>query len=118
MKYPKSFKIQCEADCERVAKVFTSWLEIDSPQLQRPQTILAPTEEWATLFSYIYADEIENQNLEVEAEKNIIQVSFNIVNKRADKLKDLTKQDLLDLLQDFLENNILDEESDDNEDDD
>tara|TARA_B100001093_G_scaffold152768_1_gene145474 strand:- start:27492 stop:27866 length:375 start_codon:yes stop_codon:yes gene_type:complete len=97
-----NFSITCEADCERVAKVFVKWLQDKSPELAKKQKIISPNDIWAELFSNIYTDELINNGLENEAEDNIINVEFNIVDESFN-YKDLKNQDLMDLLQDFLD---------------
>lgn len=129
----KRFKVSSEGDCEALAKVFIQWLKTDSPKLRKKQIVEAPSEEWASLFSGIYADEISNNDLAVEAESNIIQVEFNVIfskdRKFNEKLSDLSQEDLMDLLQEYLDNGHVDQmpdddftfegdDSDDDEDDD
>tara|TARA_R100001594_G_scaffold149904_1_gene209134 strand:+ start:1312 stop:1662 length:351 start_codon:yes stop_codon:yes gene_type:complete len=97
---PTSFSIRSEADCERVAKVFVQWLQDRSPQLKKRHTVVAPSDIWAHLFSDIYTDELCNNNLADIAEKNIIQVEFNITNEEP---LELDNTDILNLLQDFLD---------------
>lgn len=99
-----SFKISSEGDCERVSKVFIEWLKINSPELKKPQTVEAPNERWAYLFSEIYADEIANNDLTDKAEKNIVQVNFYVeaIQTKQD-LSKLSHEELLEMLSDFLE---------------
>lgn len=108
------FKIKCEGDCERIAKVFIQWLKVNSPELKKAQKIYAPNTEWAIFFSEIYANEVENNNLADQAEINTIQVNFMVEDSKELKLSDLSHEQLLELLEDFLEEN--NEEEDNNED--
>jgi hypothetical protein len=97
------FKIKCEGDCERIAKVLIGWLKIKSPELQKSHTITAPNEQWATVFSEIYSDEIFNHDLADEAENNIVHITFNVNTKFPSEIdfKDLSNKELLDFLEDF-----------------
>lgn len=97
------FKIKCEGDCERIAKVLIGWLKIKSPELQKSHTITAPNEQWATVFSEIYSDEIFNHDLTDEAENNIVHITFNVNTKFPSEIdfKDLSNKELLDFLEDF-----------------
>jgi|TARA_R100000084_G_C4652967_1_gene151008 hypothetical protein len=101
MKKPNGFLIKSEGDCERVCKVFMQWLKDNSPELKQKQSITAPSEQWASFFAEIYEDELLNNSLEKLAEKNIIQVEFNIENKSSND--SLSAEDLLTMLQNFLD---------------
>ena len=115
MAKPVNFKIASEGDCERVSKVFIEWLKIKSPELQKAHSIDAPSAIWAHLFSEIYADEIANNNLTDEAEENIIQINFFVdkINHKQD-LSKLSNEELMELLEEFLED-FDDDETEDNE---
>lgn len=97
------FKIKCEGDCERVAKVLIEWLRIKSPELHKKHTITAPNEHWATMFSEIYSDEIFNNDLTEEAENNIVHITFKVdtITPNSIDFKNLSNKDLLDFLEDF-----------------
>lgn len=112
------FKIKCEGDCERISKVFVEWLKIDSPELKKRQSIVAPNAQWATLFSEIYASEVENHNLADTAEDNIINIDFNVLD-HSQEIPDLSKlsnEQLMELLEEFLED-FGDPEEDESEED-
>lgn len=110
----KRFKVASEGDCEALAKVFIQWLKDDNPKLRQKQVVEAPNEAWASLFSEIYADEIDNNDLAVKAERNMIQVEFNVLERKFNvKLSDLSQEDLLDLLQEYLDSGNVDQLPDD-----
>lgn len=99
------FTIKCEGDCERISKVFIEWLKTDSPELKKRQSIVAPNATWAMLFSEIYASEVENHDLADVAENNILHIDFNVYEQSAlpTDLSKLSNQQLMDLLEEFLE---------------
>lgn len=98
-----SFIISSEGDCERVAKVFVQWLKNDDEQLKKKQYVKSPNEDWAILFSDIYADEIGNNDLASKAEDRIIQVEFSVETPDHTDLSNLSNDELMDKLQEFLE---------------
>ena len=107
------FVIKCEGDCERISKVFIEWLKTGSPQLKKKQTIQASHVAWATLFSEIYADEIENHDLADTAEDNVIHIDFNVMESSQDgyDLTKLSTEELVELLEEFM-NDISDDDDD------
>ena len=98
-----NFKISSEGDCERVSKVFIEWLKTKSPELKKPQHILAPAVPWANLFAEIYSDDIANHNLVEEAENNVIQINFHIDTPVPTDLSKLSTEELVEMLEAFLE---------------
>ena len=110
------FKIKCEGDCERVSKVFVEWLKTSSPELKKRHAIEAPNEQWAILFSEIYANEVENNNLAEQAERNVLEIDFKINSHSGMKLTDLSNEQLLELLEEFLEE-YNEEDNNESEDD-
>jgi len=120
----EDFLIQCEADCERVAAVLVKWLKDNNNEmLTRTHTIQSPNEMWAVMFESIYSDEIVTHDLQEEATKNCINLTFHVeaIDPIQDTLSDMSDEELLDALGEFLadreDDDDLDEEEEDNTDD-
>ena len=110
----KQFKVASEGDCESLSKVFIQWLKDDNPKLRQKHVVEAPNEAWAHMFSNIYADEVSNNDLEIQAEKNIIEIQFNVLERKFNmKLSDLSPKELMELLQEYLDNGYVDQLPDD-----
>jgi hypothetical protein len=116
------FHVKCEGDVERVCGVFASWLRSDDINFDKIYRICVPNEQWAHIFVDIYADYIENENLEEEAKLHIINIVFEVENitvtpEEFEKLSDMSDEDLLDALDDLMDNTD-DDDDEDNDDDD
>ena len=120
----EDFLIQCEADCERVAAVLVKWLKDNNKEmLTRNHTISSPNEMWAVMFESIYSDEIVTHDLQETASEHVIQLTFQVDhlnNPMTDPFADLSDDELLDALGEFLadrEDEDKDDEEEDNTDD-
>ena len=112
-----NFKINSEGDCERVAKVFRLWVQQnDQEALKNGALCSVPHPGWASIFTDIYADEIGNYDLADTAEKNIIDVIFEVDGPYGHMDKDLSKEDLQDLIDELLDDLGYDEEEEDDDD--
>lgn len=113
------FICKCEGDLERISQVFITWLQNNDVNSNKMYTIRVPNEYWASLFVDVYTDQIYNYNLADEAEKNVIQITFQVERsileseEEWDKLKDLSDEELLDALNELLEDLEEDDEDDD-----
>lgn len=116
----EDFLIQCEADCERVAAVLIKWLKDENKEmLARTHTISSPNEMWAMMFESIYSDEVVTHDLQESASTNVIQLTFQVDslnNPLTDPFSDMSDDDLLDALGEFLADR--EEEDDDNDEED
>jgi hypothetical protein len=115
------FYIKCEGDVERVCQVFTGWLRTNDVNFDKLYRVRVPNEYWAHIFVDIYADYISNEGLEEEAEANIINIVFEVEEvhmnpEEFNKLKDMTDEELLDALEDFMDNMDDDDDEDDTND--
>jgi hypothetical protein len=115
----EDFHISNEADCERVAAILIKWLKTNKrEELEKKHTIASPCERWALMFESIYGDEIVNHDLQDVAAANIIELTFiveEIDNSVQDALSNMSDDELLDALGDFLADR---EDEDDDEDED
>ncbi len=115
------FYIKCEGDVERVCQVFTGWLKTNDVNFDKLYRVRVPNELWAHIFVDIYADYVSNEGLEEEAEANIINIVFEVENSNLTpdefkKLSELSDEELLDALDEFMQD--LDDDIDDEKDDD
>lgn len=126
------FIIKCEGDCERISKVFIKWLQEDSPLLKSSPVLKASTPKWANIFASVYSDTVFNYDLTEKAENNVINVRFVDLKTKDDEVDDLdyefgfeppdpeefrmSKEELNDLLDEFLDNMIPEEEDEDEDD--
>ena len=119
----EDFHISNEGDCERVAAILIKWLKTNKKaELEKKHTIAAPCERWALMFESIYGDEIVNHDLQDVAAANIIELTFiveEIDNSVQDALSNMSDDELLDALGDFLaeREDDLDDDDDDEEED-
>jgi hypothetical protein len=117
----EDFLIQCEADCERVAAVLVKWLKDENKEmLARTHTISSPNEMWAMMFESIYADEVVTHDLQETASTNVIQLTFQVErinNPMDDPFSDLSDDELLDALGEFLADRDDDDDTDEEDED-
>ncbi len=121
----EDFLIQCEADCERVAAVLVKWLKDENKEmLARTHTISSPNEMWAVMFESIYADEVVTHDLQETASEHVIQLTFQVDhlnNPMTDPFSEMSDDELLDALGEFLadreDDDDTEEEEEDNTDD-
>ena len=116
----EDFHISSEGDCERVAAILIKWLkENKRAELEKKHTIAAPHERWALMFESIYGDEIVNHDLQDVASANIIELTFiveEIDHSVQDALSNMSDDELLDALGDFLAEREDDDDDDEEED--
>lgn len=114
------FYVKCEGDIERVCQVFTGWLRTNDVNFDKLYRVRVPNERWAHIFVDIYSDYVSNESLEEEAEANIINIVFEVdettlTPEEFNTLKDLSDEELLDALEDFITD--LEDDTDDDDDD-
>lgn len=116
----EDFLIQSEGDCERVAAVLVKWLKDNNQEmLEKNHSIAAPCARWALMFEAIFSDEIENHDLHDVAAENVIELTFvvdTINHSIRDSLSNMSDDELLDALGDYLaerEDDIEDDEDND-----
>jgi hypothetical protein len=114
----EDFHISSEGDCERVAAILIKWLKTNKrAELKKKHTIAAPHERWALMFESIYGDEIVNHDLQDVATANIIDLTFIVEvidHSVQDALSNMSDEELLEALGDFLAER---EDADDDDDD-